>query len=84
MTLQFFKLTRQNNISLIAKFAEAIAELVIPEQNFYWNLPVLGIHDAKVRLRQHEFNHLVLVANIVDEVVWKRFKVRESKALAES
>jgi len=32
-------------------------------------MPVLGIHEPKIKFGQFEFNHLVLVANITDEVL---------------
>jgi len=31
-------------------------------------LLVLGIHEAKIKFRQYEFNHLVLVPNLTDDV----------------
>jgi len=30
-------------------------------------MPVLGIHDAKIKFGEHKFNHLVLVANITGD-----------------
>lgn len=31
-------------------------------------LLVFGIHEAKIKFRQYEFNHLALVANLTDDV----------------
>jgi len=42
-------------------------------------IPVLGIHGAKIKYGQHEFNHLVLVANITDDVLMGLDLVKQHK-----
>jgi len=38
---------------------------------------VLGIHEAKLQFGQHEFNHLVLIANLTDDILMRLDLMRQ-------